>query len=688
MISKKSCFIFLVAVFNSLNVQAQPCTQTPFCPGIITCNCYGSCPYIQGGIQNPSRLYLSTLPQGGMPPYKYQWMGSYTNSSGWTDLSGDTTSVLENVLFKSFRYFRLKVTDAAGAVAYTASSQYIYNCQVMGGQIGVKSPLSSFWGNSVVMPIGYSFPFTIQSVSDGYNTTQNPRFYDWLTAKGVNLPLDSFRFIPGASSTTYTIPNTISNRTGAVSYRRFLYDYDCDCRYDYSSYTNELTISYINGNPFNPGTIIPSTQNALIGAGIHFNASTPASGGLGPYAYQWQDSIPSSTNGWIDIPGATGSTYFTVLTQHKFFRRRAWDMVNRIAFSSEIRLRPISSIINFIDTTTTTYAVNNVAGNVWFTLVDTSDNIIAAIFPGTNQLGNVTLKFKHFGTGVANVPVSNAGIIYMPRYFELSSSAYPNGNIPGTVSVRLYFKNSEFNDFKTKIGNTALSTSNLRVLNYQGNLHDCDLNNNISGSTTEIVPYHASFSDGFSLEYPIFSFSGEFGVISNLGPLPVTWMNFTGALKEKKIQLNWSVANQQNNKGFEIQRSSNGTNFQSIGFVHATVANNYSFTDIAPLANVNHYRLRQVDINGDATYSNTITIKSNSKNQFTVFPNPVKDYFIVQAATNKNIQYVIVNANGQTILKGITNNGKQIDVSQLPKGTYALQLFVDNDKQVFKVVRL
>ncbi len=302
----------------------------------------------------------------------------------------------------------------------------------------------------------------------------------------------------------------------------------------------------------------------------------------------------------------------------------------------------------------------------------------------------MSLKFKHYGTGVSNVPVSNTGVAYMPRYFELSSSAYPDGNIPSTVQVRLYNKTSELTDFKNRIGNTNLTTANLRISHYHGITHDCDMNNNTAGTTTEItptnLPFATSFADGFYLQFNTNKFS-EFGIVSNLGPLPVTWMNFTGAIKEKTIQLNWSVASQLNNKGFDIQRSSNGNNFQSIGFVNATSVTNYSFTDNAPLANINYYRLRQIDHNGDATYSNTIAIKSNSKNQFTIFPNPVKDYFIVQAATTKNIQYHIVNANGQIITRGITNNGKQIDVSQLPKGTYALQLFLESDRQVFKIVR-
>ncbi len=632
---------------------------------------------------NSVKIYAGADPYGGTAPFAFQWQYS-SNSTSWTNVVGATLPDYDSAKFVinySANYYRRKATDALGVVAYT-SSVNISKCSFSSGMIGFFSNSTVSYSTAIpdiAIAVGYQPP-AILGIGGYVSSTSQPSYYDfWKSANN-----SVYSYYSNYYNTANLPSPSIEYSPKTVYYKRSVFNQDCDhCTNDNNSYTTAVSLTFTANQPFDAGAIVPINPVATIGNTIAFiNNGSPNN--AAPYYYQWQDSIPNSS-GWNDISGATNATYQETLTQHKYFRRRVWSY-QKIAFSNNQYLRSINAINNFVNTNVNTYILNNVTGNYWFDVADASGNVVGSINPGTNNLGTVTLQMKHFGTGVAGVPVANNGVTYMPRYFEISSSAYPTGNIPAPVGVRLYNKNTELADFKTKVGNSNITTSNLRISHYHGINQDCDVNNNAAGGTVELTPTNAPFADGFYLQFNANSFS-EFGIVSNLGPLPVTWMNFTGSLKDKTVLLNWNVANQTNNKGFEVQRSSDGRSFQPIGFVNAAAANGYSFVDATPLNNLNFYRLRQVDNDGAATYSNTITLRTGSKLQFAVFPNPVTDYFSVQAATTENIKYHIVNASGQVVSSGITTNNKKIDVSTLPKGTYALQLFTTADKQVFKIVR-
>ncbi|MBC7446458.1 MAG: T9SS type A sorting domain-containing protein, partial [Hymenobacteraceae bacterium] len=74
----------------------------------------------------------------------------------------------------------------------------------------------------------------------------------------------------------------------------------------------------------------------------------------------------------------------------------------------------------------------------------------------------------------------------------------------------------------------------------------------------------------------------------------------------------WATAPEQNADRFEVQRSSNGRDYKTIGSVAATgttsTGHDYAFEDAQPLAGVSYYRLRQVDTDGTAQLSQDATV--------------------------------------------------------------------------------
>jgi photosystem II stability/assembly factor-like uncharacterized protein len=109
---------------------------------------------------------------------------------------------------------------------------------------------------------------------------------------------------------------------------------------------------------------------------------------------------------------------------------------------------------------------------------------------------------------------------------------------------------------------------------------------------------------------------GEYGVILNKKDLtiPIELTSFTAFISFNCINLNWSTATELNNYGFEIERSSDKTDWRTIGFRNGkgttTEPQNYSFID--DLFGVNsqklYYRLKQIDFNGTFEYSDIVEV--------------------------------------------------------------------------------
>ncbi len=115
------------------------------------------------------------------------------------------------------------------------------------------------------------------------------------------------------------------------------------------------------------------------------------------------------------------------------------------------------------------------------------------------------------------------------------------------------------------------------------------------------------------------------------GVLPVEMMYFRVQAQNGNIQLEWATATEQENAGFEIQRSTDGMHFHKIAWINGYGTSledqYYSFTDENIEANTSYYyRLLQYDLDGSFSHSaiKTALLKDDSKTTIgEVFPNPV-----------------------------------------------------------------
>ncbi len=280
-------------------------------------------------------------------------------------------------------------------------------------------------------------------------------------------------------------------------------------------------------------------------------------------------------------------------------------------------------------------------------------------------------KAVDFGTPYNDI--SPEGIWY------LEPDVQPSG---GNYNIKLHFddgggsnpfsglSDNKFGPLKRDVSST--SANDWTALN--GTL-------NANGGTGRLV------SDGFAQRNGITSFS-HFAIGRAEFQLPIELLNFDVLLSDKKATLNWITSAEINNNYFEIQKSKNATSFKPIGKVtgagNSNINLSYSFTDNYPYKGISYYRLKQVDFDGEFSYSNIVSIENNTtNNNIITFYNNILQI----KSANESFKLNIYNSNGQFVLsKYYKTNYAKLDLSYLNQGIYFVKIFTNTNSESKKIV--
>ena len=109
--------------------------------------------------------------------------------------------------------------------------------------------------------------------------------------------------------------------------------------------------------------------------------------------------------------------------------------------------------------------------------------------------------------------------------------------------------------------------------------------------------------------------------------LPVTITEFIAGYSNHLVNISWTTTNAINFNYFMVERSAEGTDWQSIATIlakYSATENSYKFTDASPLDNISYYRLQMVTKDAKTYYSQVISVQTSvATNQIGIFPNPV-----------------------------------------------------------------
>lgn len=169
----------------------------------------------------------------------------------------------------------------------------------------------------------------------------------------------------------------------------------------------------------------------------------------------------------------------------------------------------------------------------------------------------------------------------------------------------------------------------------------------------------------------------DLSVAAATSPLPVTFEGFISRNDpDGSLKLLWNVAREVNVRGYYVESSLNGLNFNELGYVTAGGKSIYGFDYPGRLVQTVYFRVRSVDINGAVKYTPVIRIyvPGQSSAAIAVYPNPVTEIATIQHPPSPNKGLItITGADGTKHLQQLAvplSMQTQVRLSGLPSGIY------------------
>jgi hypothetical protein len=321
-------------------------------------------------------------------------------------------------------------------------------------------------------------------------------------------------------------------------------------------------------------------------------------------------------------------------------------------------------------------ASNNNANYV--PLVDSSNALIAQLYPQGNDLGKVTVSY-FINPGA--VRQTSTGQYYLDRNITINVSKAPT--VP--YNLRLPYKNSELNALIAQPGSGVTSQFDLAVTkNNNGCLNAINTNSAV-GPIIFPTGFGSISGDRF-LDFTGVEGFSSFYLHGGSAALPVKIEYFKGEKQGRNNQLDWKVTcSNTNHVTITLESSKDSRSFTAIHELTATAQRclqPFSFTDTRSLAGINYYRIKVTEDNGSFTYSNIVTLLNKEKGSeiVTLAPNPTKGDFKLNIITNStqkmelaisDLQGRIVKRQAVQLIAG--SNVIHLDVSSLASGNYQIQ---------------
>src|SRR4029078_10536313 len=98
----------------------------------------------------------------------------------------------------------------------------------------------------------------------------------------------------------------------------------------------------------------------------------------------------------------------------------------------------------------------------------------------------------------------------------------------------------------------------------------------------------------------------------NSTPLPVIYLYWRASKQDDNAKLEWATTMEQNNKGFDVQRSMDGDSWNTLTFVpgagNSQTPQYYSYLDQHLQPGIYYYRLVQQDLDGHTSISKVLEV--------------------------------------------------------------------------------
>lgn len=333
------------------------------------------------------------------------------------------------------------------------------------------------------------------------------------------------------------------------------------------------------------------------------------------------------------------------------------------------------------------YGFNIQAGAGINNLRSTGGKMIARLTNLSEDVPAVTASVTAAGNGQVAIASNNGSFLRTQKVIQLTPST---ANTTASYQVTLFYTSAELAAWGTgKLQLKVLKVRDGVSLSSQMNSTNAVVITPVSATedaAAGVIQYVVNVTGGFS----------QFVLVSSNFILPVNLLTFEAQPAKRSIELSWKTSQERNNNGFHIERSTNGTDFTSIGWVKgAGTTNNvssYRYTDNFVQPNmVYYYRLNQVDVDSRSQLSNIRQAKiSESRVVVTLSPNPSRDQAkLFVSGVAKPVNVSLLNAKGQTVARWSQVNlatPYTLNVSRFAKGHYTLVIHLEEGDKTEQLI--
>ncbi len=273
-----------------------------------------------------------------------------------------------------------------------------------------------------------------------------------------------------------------------------------------------------------------------------------------------------------------------------------------------------------------------VSGAVFTVPGATSRIQVTPNFNNKNSYTTISLSFTTLATNVsfriADIDKNDA---YSDTYFDRVTITGSNGSSTFNPTITKYDAVTDPN-FLIISGNSArVNTTNGQAGNTDSDASDQRGTINVDFGTAAINTITIIYDNAPGSDNNPAVQSIAIGNVSfTQSILPVNLTDFSGYRQSQDVLLKWTTRQESNSASFDIERSTDNTNWKRIGSVAAAGFSNndlyYSFRDVNPQGAVLLYRLKQVDTDNNYKYSSVVRIAGKTiEGSLQLYPNPVKD---------------------------------------------------------------
>jgi endoglucanase Acf2 len=276
------------------------------------------------------------------------------------------------------------------------------------------------------------------------------------------------------------------------------------------------------------------------------------------------------------------------------------------------------------------------------------------------------------------------------NYVALSNSAYSKTQFAANAATYIPFDGETKAHTYHWISNLdSMGTVDATVLSTNTPTYSVFVKNSCKHYVIYNPPFQpaftAQFSDGKSFAIP-----ADTLIVFRVCPsLPVELLNFQAtAINNKYTSVKWETASELNNDFFEILRcvDLNKNIWETIGRANGKGNSNaigtYEFLDQTPYPGINYYKLKQMDVNGQFTYSKSIAVEFTDKLRIlNIYPNPSRSdlHLEISSLLEETVYLNVYDMLGRKVIQNKIEihtgiNGIDIDVSAFAQSNYVLQL--------------